>query len=93
VALGGIRDLFPEVEKVSQQKASLFVVRDIESRTFDIAITEEDKVFEIKIKYENISPPDKVKFHKKTNDLLYSNYLSLSLKNSKMTSLATKLEG
>jgi hypothetical protein len=34
-----------------------------------------------------------VKFHKKTNDLLYSDYLSLNLKNSKMTSLDQKLEG
>jgi hypothetical protein len=34
-----------------------------------------------------------VKFHKQTNDLLYSDYLSLNLKNSKMTSLAAKLEG
>ena len=48
---------------------------------------------EIKIKYDNISAPDKVKFHKKTNDLLYSDYLSLNLKNSKMTSLVAKLEG
>ena len=74
-------------------KASLFVVRDVESKTFKIAVVEEDKVSEIKIKYENISSPDKVKFHNKTNDLLYFDYLSLNLKNSKMTSLATKLEG
>jgi hypothetical protein len=64
VALGEIRDLFPEVEKVSQQKTSLFVVRDIESKIFNIAVAEEDKVSEIKIKYDNISALDKVKFHK-----------------------------
>lgn len=64
MALGEIRDLFPEVEKVSQQKTSLFVVRDIESKIFNIAVAEEDKVSEIKIKYDNISALDKVKFHK-----------------------------
>jgi hypothetical protein len=93
VALGEIRDLFPEVEKNSQLKSSLFTVRDIENKTFNIAVAEENKVSEIKIKYENISSPDKVKFHKQTSDLLYSDYLSLNLKNSKMTSLAAKLEG
>jgi hypothetical protein len=50
-------------------------------------------VSEIKIKYDNRSAPDKAKFHKKANDLLYYDYLSLNLKNSKMTSFAAKLEG
>jgi hypothetical protein len=93
VALGEMRDLFCEVEKITQQKYSLFTVRYTANKTFNIAVAEEDKVSEIKIKYDNISDLEKVKLHKKTNDLLYSNYLSLNLKNSKTTSLAAKLEG
>jgi hypothetical protein len=93
VALGEMRYLFPKVENVSQQRASLFTVRDTKSKNFNIAVAEEDKVSEIKIKYHDISTPDKVKFHKKTNDLVYYDYLSLSLKNSKMTSLVAKSEG
>jgi hypothetical protein len=93
VALGEMRDLFPEVEKVSQQKASLFAVRDTEKKTFNIVVAEEDKVSEIKIKYDNKSAPKKVQFHKQANDLLYSDYLSLNLKNSKLTSFVAKLEG
>jgi hypothetical protein len=92
VALGEMRDLFHEVEKGSQHKSSLFAVRDTENKNFNIAVSEEDKVSE-KIKYDNISAPNKVKFHKQANDLLYYDYLSLNLKNSKMTSFAAKLEG
>jgi hypothetical protein len=88
-----MRDLVPEVENTSQCKSSLFTVRDVEKRTFNISITDEDKFSEIKRRYDNNSAPDKVKFHKHTSDMLYSNYLSLSLKNSKMSSYAMKLEG
>jgi hypothetical protein len=92
-AQGEMRDLVPKVEKISQHKSSLFAVRDVEKRTFNIAVADEDQVSEIKIKYDNISAPDKVKFHKHTSDMLYSDYLSLSLKNSKLSSYAMKLEG
>jgi hypothetical protein len=49
-------------------------------------------MFEIKIRYDNISAPDKVKFDKHISDMLYSYYLSLSLKNSKLSSHMMKLE-
>jgi hypothetical protein len=92
-SLSEIMNLMPEVKKYSQHKSSLFTVRDTERKTFNISIAEEDKVSEIKIKYDNISAPDKVQFHKQTSDLLYSDYLNLNLKNEKLTSLAAKLEG
>jgi len=88
-----MRDLVPKVEKISQHKYSLFIIRDVEKSNFNIAVADEDKVSEIKIKYDNISAPDKVKFHKHTSDMLYSHYLSLSLKNSKLLSYSMKLEG
>ena len=93
ISLGEMRDLVPEVENISQHKSSLFTVRDIEKRTFNIVVAYEDKVSKIKIRYENISALDKVKFHRNTSDMLYSDYLSLSLKNSKLSSYAMKLEG
>jgi HPt (histidine-containing phosphotransfer) domain-containing protein len=91
--MGEMRDLVPEVEKVSRHKYFMFTVRDVEKRTFNIPVADEDKVSEIKIKYDNISAPDKVKFHKHTSDMLYFDYLSLSSKNSKLSSYAMKLEG
>ena len=92
IALGEMRDLVPEVENISQHKYSLLTVRDVEKKTFNIAIADEEKVSKIKIRYDNISAPDKVKFHRNTSDMLYPDYLSLSLKNSKISSYAIKLE-
>jgi hypothetical protein len=88
-----MRDLVPEVENISRHKSSLLIVRDVEKRTFDIAVSYEDKVSEIKIRYDNINAPNKVKFHKHMSDMLYSDYLSLILNNSKLSSYAMKLEG
>ena len=93
IALGEMRDLVPEVENISQHKSSLFTIRDIENRTFNIVVADADKVSEIKLKYDNISALDEVKFHRNTSDMLYSDYLSLILKNSKLSSYAMKLEG
>jgi hypothetical protein len=93
LAMSEIRELIPEVEKISQHKSSLFTVRDIEKKTHNIAVVDEDKVSEVKLHYENISAPYKVKFHRNTCDMLYSYYLSLSLKISRLTTHALKLEG
>jgi hypothetical protein len=92
IALGEVRDLVPEVENISQHQYSMFTVRDVEKRTFNIAVADEYKFSEIKIRYDNISALDKVKFHKHTSDMSYSDYLILSLKNSKLSSYAMKLE-
>jgi hypothetical protein len=81
LAMIEMRELTPEVENISQHKFSLFTVRDVEKKTFNIAIADEDKVSEIKLKYKNISALDKVKFHGNTSDMLYPDYLGLSLKN------------
>ena len=51
-------NLIPKVKKYSQHKSSLFTVRDKERKTFNISISKEDKVSEIKIKYDNISSLD-----------------------------------
>jgi hypothetical protein len=92
LAMSEMRELIPEVENIYHHKSSMFTVRDIEKKTFNIAVADEDKVSEIKLKYENISAPEKVKFHKNTSDMLYSYYLGLSLKNSKASTYAIKLE-
>ena len=93
LAMSEIRELIPEVEKISQHRSSSFSVRDIEKKTLNIAVADEDKVSEVKLHYENISVLDKVKFHINTSDMLYSDYLGLSLKVSRLTTHALKLEG
>ena len=93
MALGEMRELVPKMENISQHKYSLFTIGYVENRTFNIVVADEDKASEIKIRYDNISAPNKVKFHKHTSDMLYSDYLILILKNSKLSSYAIKLEG
>jgi len=93
LAMSEIRELIPEVEKISQHRSSLFSVKDIEKKKLNIAIADEDKVSEVKLHYENISAPDKVKFHKNISDMLYLDYQGLSLKVSRLTTHALKLEG
>jgi hypothetical protein len=93
IALGEMKDFVPKVENISEHKSSLFTVRDIEKRTFNIAYAYEDKVSEIKIRYDNISAPDKLNFHNHTSDMVYFDYPSLRLKNSKLSSYVMKLEG
>jgi hypothetical protein len=88
-----IRELLPEVEGTSQRKSHLLLVRDVEKKTFNIAVANNDKVYEFKVHYENISAPDKVKFHRNVNDMLYVDYLSLALKVERLTTHALKLDG
>jgi hypothetical protein len=56
-------------------------------------VENEDKVSEIKLHYENIGALDKVKFQKNASDMLYSDYPSLSLMVSILTTHALKLDG
>jgi len=88
-----IRDLLPKVEKTSQFKASLLVVRDVENKTFNIAVDDDDKVSKIKMHYENIGSPDKVRFHRNVIDMLYSDYQILGLRVARLKTHALKLDG
>jgi hypothetical protein len=93
LAMSEIRDLIPKVERISQHKSSLFSVRDIENKTLNITMEDEDNVSEIKFHYENISASNKVKFHRNTSDTLYIDYPSPSLRVSRMKTHTLKLEG
>ena len=88
-----IRELLPEVEETSQRKAHLLLVKDVKKNTFNIALANNDKVFEFKVHYENIGAPDKVKFHRNVSDMLYANYLNLALKVARLTTHVLKLDG
>jgi hypothetical protein len=92
LAMNEMRELIHEVENISQHNSSMFIVRDVEKKTFNIAVANEDKLSEIKMKYENISALDKVEFHMNTSDMMYSYYLGLILKNSSLSTYAIKLE-
>jgi hypothetical protein len=65
----------------------------VEKKTFNIVVDDDDKASEIKMHYENIAAPDKVKFHRNVSDMLYFDYLSLDLKVARLTTYASKLDG
>jgi len=88
-----IRDLFPEVEKASQFKASLFSFKYVEKKTLNITVFDDDKISEIKMKYENTGVLDKVKFHRNVSNMLYFDYLSLVLRVARLTTNALNLDG
>jgi hypothetical protein len=56
-------------------------------------VVDDEKVSKIKLNYENIGVLNKVKFRRKASDMLYSDYLSLSLRVSRLTTQALKLDG
>ena len=87
-----IRDLLLEVERTSRHKDSLLSVKDVERKTFNIEVVDDDKVSEIKMNYENIGAPDKVKFHRNVKDMLYSNFLILGMRVAILTTHALKLD-
>jgi hypothetical protein len=93
LAMSEIRESIPEVGKISQHKSFVFIVKDKEKMTVNIAVADDDKVSEVKMHYENINAPDKVKFHINTSDMLYSDYLGLILNISRLKTHALKLEG
>ena len=65
----------------------------MEKKTFNIVVADDDKVSEIKMHYENIGSPDKLKFHRNVSDMLYSDYLSLALKVARLIAYTSKLDG
>ena len=88
-----IKELFPEVEGTSQRKSHLLSVRDVEKKTFNIVVADNDKVSEFKVHYENIDALNKVKFHRNVSDMLYVDCLSLALKVARLKTHALKLNG
>jgi len=64
-----IKELMPEVENIYKHRSSMFSVRDIEKKTLNITIADDDKVFEVKLHYENISAPNKVKLHRNISEI------------------------
>ena len=70
-----IHKLYLEVRKITQEKVSLFSIRDHERNTFNIAVADKDKVSELKRRLDNINMRGKINFHKQTSDIMYNDLL------------------
>ena len=58
---------------------SLLTVKDMTSNVLNFALTEDEKVTEVKIQMDKVNIPDKILFHKKTNEILYYDLLHMYL--------------
>ena len=58
---------------------SLLTVKDTTKNVLNFALTKEEKATEVKIQMDKVNIPDKILFHKQTNEILYYDLLHMSL--------------
>ena len=75
-----------EAKKDSPNKWSLLTIKEPTKNVLNIALAEEDKVVEMKLKMDQISVSDKIHFHKQTSEVLYHDLLQSILSNKKLES-------
>ena len=71
---------------------SLLTVKDPTRNVLNFALTEEEKVAEVKIQMDKVNIPDKILFHKQTNEMFYYDLLHMSLNKSKLENKVEILE-
>ena len=82
--------LLKEVRNISSDKISILTVKDPTWNVLNFALTEDEKVRKVKIQMDKVNIPDKILFHKQTNEMLYYDLLHMSLNINK---LENKVEG
>lgn len=86
------QNLFPEVRNISQVKFSLISTRGHENNTINIAVADENKVSEVRIKLDKLNVRNKINFHKQANIIIYVDLLQSTLEISKLNTKLSKLE-
>ena len=81
-----------EVRKASPNKLSLLTIKEPTKKVLNIALAEEEKVAEMKLRMDQISVPNKIHFHMKTSEVLYHDLLQSILSNKKLEGKVIKLE-
>lgn len=71
---------------------SLLIVKDPTKNVLNFALTEEEKVTEVKMKMDKVNRPDKILFHKQTNEMIYYDLLHMSLNKNKLENKVDRLE-
>ena len=71
---------------------SLLTVKDPTRNVLNFALTEEEKVTEVKIQMDKVNIPDKIMFNKKTNEMLYYYLLHMSLNKNKLENKVERFE-
>ena len=79
------------VRKASPNKLSLLTIKEPTKNVLNISLVEEEEFIEMKLRMDQISVPDKIHFHRKTNKVLYHDLLQSILSNKKLEAKVTKL--
>ena len=78
------KNLLPLVRNLINQKTSLISTWDVERNTLKFAVVSDKKVFEMEVKLDKISVPDKIQLRKETGDVIYSDLLHAIMKITKL---------
>jgi hypothetical protein len=78
---------------LSKDKKSLVIDKDIETNVLNIAVVDENKVLEMRIRMDQLNVLDQIDFHQKSNDIIYTDLLQLTLNISRIETKVSKLEG
>lgn len=79
--------------KQSKEKVSLMTVRDSGTGSLSLAFTNEKEVSEVWLDMNQISIPDKIRFHKQASEVRYTDLTKEILAHSKSKQKVAKLEG
>lgn len=71
---------------------SLLIVKDPTRNVLNFALTEGEKVTEVKIQIDKVNIPNKILFHKQTNEMPYYYLLHMSLNKNKLENKVDLLE-
>lgn len=68
-----------EARNICLDKVSLLTVKDPIKNVLNVALTEKYQVTKINFKMDDVNMPDKIHFHKQTNEVLYHDLLHSTL--------------
>ena len=71
---------------------SLLIVKDRTRNVLNFALTEEEKVAEVKIQMDKVNISNKILFHNQTNEMFYYDLLHMSLNKNKLENKVERLE-
>ena len=84
--------LMQQIRKSVSTKSTLLAVRESEGNVFRITTTDVTGVSQVKLQMDQVGIPDKINFHKKASEILYSDLLKSYLSKIKLEEKVNKLE-
>ena len=84
--------LMQEARRNSSIEVSLLTVREKDTSTLSVSMSDESEVSQVRIQMDKITIPDKINFHKQASEILYSDLLKAYLNKIKLENKMVNLE-